>query len=521
MRLILYISLLLALASCSTQLTGPQPPQPGVPPASLSSYFWPDSTATYLYRSSTGDLQTISVFAGGNIIDKDEHSGASTTLTITKTSASYGLTGFSPTDIIGFDPGLQVVSDTALPAPHVETIRSIAAINPDSPAGFGALFAASDSVLYQIDLHRNAIVRLNALPMNGLTLAEDASGSGLYAFQSGGNHIYWIAGNEISGNGMEWKSYSTPPGTAITAFASAPGKGHSDDLFWVACDSQLYRFSKTSHDGSLVRSPIDHITALEAATEGVIAAGSDGSIYGITHSGQATLLTIAPGNVRGIAANYITTASGVYDFIQTAPPVVAGDDSAIYFYASPGSSDASIFAARSDGSVDYFGRDVPPVTLPAPKRGSKVTQFAFPYQGMDDRSKGIYVVAGGQVFYRQDAETWQRVDQTLSAPASFTPGAFTLLHTDSTWTAGFVESTSGGIPHGYTYQAVSSGPFAQMTLDGTAYQSVLIVHYSSQTNGMADTTNMPQYTIYFEKGIGPNSIERSENGIPVITKLLR
>ena len=403
---------LLALASCSTELTAPpEPPPPGS--SDLSAYFWADSTATYRYQVSTGDLHTIMIYSGGSILDKDQISGASTTLTITRASGMYALSGFSASDFLGLDPWLHVVKDTAIPAPRIEAIRTIAAMNPKF--GFGTLFAASDSVLYRIDLHTNALVRLNTLPSSGLTLAEDVNQIGVYAFQKGGNNIYWT-----SDNGLNWRSYSTPAGPGITAFASAnPEDGHyAGDLFWVACGAQIYRFSMGSNSGTPISYSIGNITALEAEQNGVIAAGDDGAIYDISRSGSATPRGIAPSTVRGMASHYVSTATGVFDIDHSGIAIDSNDISTIY------ATNYSVFGARSDGTVDHFAIFGPPnpVNLPAPSNSSaKVTQFAFPYQGSFDPSKGIYVVTGTQVFYRQDASTWTQVNQTLSAPAPLSP----------------------------------------------------------------------------------------------------
>src|SRR5665213_3422201 len=208
MRIFFYISLL-ALASCTTQLSAPLEPLQGS--SSFSAYFWPDSTATYQYQvSTTLNIHTLSIQAGGAAVDKDADSGKTTMLAITRTGTSFSMSGFGSSDFLGLGSWLQVVHDTTLPAPRTESIRSIAAVNPKF--GYSTVYAASDSLLYKIDVSSKAIQYPESLPLGGLTLAEDINGGGVYAFQLGGRGIFWT-----SDGGAQWFSDSRPPGTGITA----------------------------------------------------------------------------------------------------------------------------------------------------------------------------------------------------------------------------------------------------------------------------------------------------------------
>ncbi|MFI5202263.1 MAG: hypothetical protein ACHQNE_07740 [Candidatus Kapaibacterium sp.] len=496
-----YISSLLVLAGCSTELTGPQPPSG---PSALASYFWTDSTVTYMDQyqiSTTGDIHSLSLQHGGAVTDLDNDSSKTTTLTILRTGTSFSMSGFTASDFFQLGSYFQVVHDTTPPAPRIESIRSIATLNPKF--GYGTVFAASDSVLYQIDLASNALEHPDSLPVRGLTLAEDVSGSGVYAFQLGGRGIFWT-----SDGGAHWASDSTPPGTTITAFASSKYGG---DFFWVACGGQLFDFSYSNIFGKAVSCPLGRVTALEATPDGVIACGADGEVYDVARFGSAHLVgkTLKAISILGIAGNYITTTlPGIFDYTKTDTAIISADDSAIYF------TGASVFAGRSDGSVDRLSSDsVGDVRLPAPNPGMKVTQFAYPYQGGHDPTKGIYAVAGGQVYYRQDANTWVPVNQNVSPPSQFAPGALTLLRTDvPTWIAGYTESSYKGVQKGYGYRATTAGPFAQVALGTSLFNNVFVVSYATESNGAADTLNAPQYTIYFQSGKGPIRIDRAWNG---------
>ncbi|HET6400712.1 MAG TPA: hypothetical protein VFH95_04855 [Candidatus Kapabacteria bacterium] len=508
-RNLIYLSLF-ALASCSTQLAAP--PEPPSGSSSLSAYFWADSTATYRYQvSTTSDIHTLSIQAGGTVVDKDDDSGKTTTLTITRTGSSDAMSGFGSSDFLGLGSSLEVVQDTTLPAPRMEFIHSIAAFNPKF--GYSIVYAASDSLLYQIAVNSTVLSHPNPLPVRGLTLAEDIGEGGVYAFQLGGRGIFWT-----SDGGAHWASDSTPAGTGITAFASSKYGG---DIFWAACGGQLYEFSYANFFGKPVTCPLGTITALEATSDGVIAAGTDGNVYDVPRNGLVQPLAKAPGAILGIAGNYITTAlPGIFDYTKSGLPIIAADDSAIY--STGVSTDASVFAGRSDGSVDHFSATSADVLLTAPNPGRKVTQFAYPNQGGHESTNGIYALAGGQVYYRQDSATWVPVNQTVSTPAPLTPGALTLLRTDAnSWIAGYVERTYKGVQKGYGFRATETIPFAQVILDGMPYDDVLIVSFATESNGVADLLNMPQYNIYFQKGVGIIRIEQTTNGTTITTRRIQ
>jgi hypothetical protein len=512
MRKLIYISLLTlagTLTGCETMLT-PQPPT-GVTSSNLADYFWHDST--YHYNGSIGS-QTLLVQAGGTI--NDQYSGGNSTLAFTLSNGAYSLSGFSPSDIFGLEATLQVVADTTLPGPQTETIRSIAAINPKFGFNNGTLFAASDSVLYQVNIGSNTLTRKSVLPASGLTLAEDVTGNGIYAFQKGGNKIFFW-----SSLSAHWSPAYVTSSSGISAFASAdPSNDHNDgDQFWVACGSQIYRFSNTSNVGNSIASPLKNVVALEAQQDGVLAAGDNNLLFKIDLSGDATPVGAGPGTINGIAGNYVSTSAGIFDYTHTGPAITSPGDSAIYATAF------SVFGARGDGSVDHFGRFGPPnpfvITAPSPKY-IPVTQFAFPNQGVFDPNSGVYALAGTQVFYRQDSITWVPVDQSISTAPTYRSGSLTLLDSNSSWNAGFVERLPGGPQHGYSYLASSSGPQPTVQVNGTTYNNVIIVNFTAKANNsVTDTSDIPQYNIYFEKGVGPAVIEKIENGKTTWTSLVK
>ncbi len=511
MRKIIYISLAAFVAGgfaegCSPSLTAPQEPKV----TNLLSYFWPDSTATYRYQvSSTGDVHTISVQQGSNIITDQEQDGDTVSnLSIIRSASDRSMSGFGSHDFLDFGSSVQVVQDTTAPIMHPEAIRSIAALNSHF-GGSPALYAATDSVLYQVDLGTNTLTHPNSLRIHGLTLAEDQSGFGIYAYQYGGRGVFWT-----NNSGATWFGDSTPVGTAITAFTSSS----SFDQFWVACGPQLFEFTYGNSSGILVPcGTLGDITALEVCPDGpsaghILAGDADGNVFDVS---QSKLVGTAPAGVLGIAGDYITTNGGIFNFYQSGSPLIAAGDSAIY------STGFSIFAARPDGSVDHFINPSQNANLSAPMAGVMVTQFAYPVQTPRDPNKGIYALAGGQIFYRTDSTHWSA---PITPPASLVPGSLTLLRSDTGhWIAGYLESNHNGVQKGYGYLAQTIPPAPQVKFydngEETTFDDVLVVSYSSQSNGIADTTNVPQYTIYYKNGKGPIRIERTYNGKTIVTRL--
>ena len=496
MKRLAYISLLLVAAGCSPELTGPPPPQTGT----LFSYFWADSTASYHYISSTQGPQTISTVFGSNTIT-DQQDTFITNLTVERAASGYALSGFGTHDLLELPPWMQIVSDTIPPLPRMEYVRSIAALNTHFGSG---LFVATDSLIYQVDPANNVLTNPNSLPIPGLVLAEDVGGGGVYAYQRGGRAIAFT-----NSGGAKWAIDSTPNGTAITAFTSTYYKG--GDLFWVACGSQLFEFNAftagTYPYGKPVTCPLGTITALEASPDDgdIIAADDAGNVYNVS---QSKMLGQVHAGVRAMAQNYITTDHGIFDFTHSGPAIVTAADSAIYY------TGLSLFASERDGSVDHFDNSGTNVVISAPMPGTMVTQFAYPVQSPRDPNKGVFALAGGQVYYLADPSSWLPLNQVVTPMGKFSPGALVVLMADTgTWLAGYLETTSfNGKQKGYAYWAKAYSPFAEDEFGGVGYSNILLVSFSTEAGGVADTANVPQYNFYYQLGKGLLRIERTFNG---------
>ncbi len=507
MRKLIYISLL-ALAGCTTSLS-PAPTPPAVTGSDVAGYFWHDST--YHYQSSAGN-QTISV-QGAAITDNN--AGTNTTFMVTIASGAYSMSGFSPSDIFGFEPSLLVVADTNMPGPRMETIHSIATVN----SGFGArLHAASDSVLYEVNLSNFSLQRLESFP-RGFLLAEDAQNQVLFAYKPGGDSIMWTSDDDCS----HWTKATTP--TGITAFTSTGD--FSGDRCWFACGQTIYRISGNGTNYTPVTTLSANVIAIAWENDGVAAGLDNNTIYDVPKNGLAHYRQAVPSPLAGLTL----VTSGFFN------PILAGTQSGVYsisaFDSSTKIDNGSVSTIYSTGSSIFAG--LPNSVIHYNASGSRydayanptlgvVTQFAHP-TGFASPSQGIYALSGSTI-YRLDTiqsggSKWTPANQGISAPPAFMPGSLTLLTTDTTWIAGFIEHNAGGTQRGYAYYATSSGPFPQYAVGGVTYNNVLRVDYTSKANGMADTAGVPQYNIYFEKGIGPAVIVRSEGGKTTTTQLVK
>jgi hypothetical protein len=507
MRKLIYISLI-ALAGCETVLTPQQPTGPSG--TDLANYFWHDST--YHYQSSIG---TQTILAQGSAITDNNQNGAKTIFSVTVANGAYAMSGFSPSDIFGFDSSLHVVADTTFsPNSWVEAIRSIATASLGGLSQPPKLYAASDSVLYAVDPTSLTLKRLGVFPKS-FTLAEDAQNGLLFAYQMGGDSIIWNSGSL-------WVGDTAP--AKITAFTSAAPNGFFD-LCWFACGTDVYKITLGSFPQKVASMPYN-VVAMTGESNGIVVGLGDGDIYDVFRNGQTHLRQNIPAPLQGIAfVSSVTsdpilagTSGGVFA-IPNSGPAIQVDNGAVSSIFSTGNS---IFAGVGVDSVFHYNANGTRYRGYINPNSNSIAQFAHPISAVPSPSYGIYALSGSTIF-RLDSDAagsrWTMINQSVSAPPALQPGLLTLLDSNSTWFAGFVERSAGGAQGGYAYTATSSGPETQVIVNGTTYHNVIVVNYTAKKNGVTDTTDVPQFNIYFEKGVGPAVIEKSENGKMTTTSL--
>jgi hypothetical protein len=214
------------------------------------------------------------------------------------------------------------------------------------------------------------------------------------------------------------------------------------------------------------------------------------------------------------------TSSGVFA-IPSSGPATQIDYGAVSAIFSTGNS---IFVGVNADSVFHYNADGTRYRGYANPNGSSIAQFAHPISAVPSPSYGIYALSGSTIF-RLDSDVagsrWTMVNQSVSSTPGFQAGSLTLLDSNSTWFAGYVERSVGGTQRGYAYNATSSGPETQVIVNGTTYNNVILVNYTAKAKGITDTTDVPQYNIYYEKGVGPAVIEKSENGTTITASLVK
>jgi len=527
MRKLIYLSLI-ALAGCETALTPQMPPTGPGGSTNISDYFWPDTNATYFYQSFAGNLAQSNhkvVLGGQTIFDYNQTNGQTARFTVANVNNSYALSGFQQSDLFDFDPSLQIVSDTIAPASQSVTIRSISSVTPYSQPA--RLYALSNTQLYSVDPGSFSLQPIGDFPP-GFTLAEDAGNQFLFAYRLGSDSIVWRPNDS-----QPWALVVTP--APITAFASA--SSFSGYLCWFASGNTVYHISGNGAISPSTTLLPATIVCLASGSSGAFAGTTDGSIFTISkNSGAAHLVQTVPGTLNGIA--YVpfgsnnpvlaATSTGVYAINLFGPSDTLQqlDDGNILSIYTTGSS---VFASRADSVFHYNANGTRYGNYAAPTSGP-ITQYARP-TGPPDPSQGVYALAGGSLFRLDNPQggtpMWTPANQIVTAPWHPNAGSLTLLKNDSLWLAGYIANLGGGGPPPqnqpklYLYQAHSGGSYAQATLDGITYNNVLFVQYTAYSNGIADLNDVPQFLIYYQKGVGPIRIEKTQTGkSTIITKKL-
>jgi hypothetical protein len=398
------------------------------------------------------------------------------------------------------------------------TIHSIAA----SDNGSNKIFVASDSILYQYDAASDTLINSHALPAHGVTLYGDSRSPTLYAFIPNGNTV-WATVN----NGRDWQQYQLPSSAGgIVGILPAMSEGHDadGDLFWVGSGTALYEYSSTK---GWKTSPISggaSITAMDR--DNSLCALSDKHLISFDEGGINTVGPILPDIVVAIAsrlispgffATIVATPSNVYSISTYSATRLGGQVSSLY------SVPFEIFLGMPDGSIQ-FSQDGASLSTDGSVGTLPVTQFTRPLS-FPDTTQTIYALSGGHFYYHYQSSpstNWKLAKASISTAGSPQTGAFTLLNNDSnTWTAGLVVQTSSGVSHGFVYRAQKVTSAFAIVFDSVTYNDIVVIRYTAQSGGVQDSVNLPQYLIYFQRNIGPIRIERTENGMTVVTKLVK
>lgn len=500
----------LAAAGCTT-LTAPVPP---TLPSDLTGYFWPNTDASFNYVSGAGSSHAIQIKQGGTIIDKDLTTDSSVTLNATSMGGTVTLSGLSSSDLLGLDPSLSVVADTA-PSTTAKpiAIRSIATLGR-------TLYVASDTALYQYLPQGDSLLWVQHPAWNNNVQLYSGRGSGptggsIFAVEIGGTHVWW------SGKPMNWIASQSPNASPITCFAPGDGGGANHSQHWIACGAQLYRYSYGGY-APIGRPFSGPIAAMEEDGFGVsdlFVCLRSGAIFQVHEDDRADSLgTVAPNTITSMANGYIGTTNGLYTLFTFPAPrlskIRAGSVTTLLGWNNYGT--VGVFGGLTNDSV--FSRSGP-AELPfgVPSSNRPVTQLA------DTGAGQLYALAGSQLFDLYKG-FWILRAQGTPTVSKWSSGTFTLLKNDTGWFAAYVENFSSNNIRGYAYLAsvvIGKEGSANVQLDGIAYNDVIAVQYTPNMRGIVETVAAPSYLIYFQRAKGPIRIERTEAGVKTITRLVQ
>ena len=502
-QLLLILALTASVAGCVSPLTVPPAP---VAPTDYSGYFW--QPGTYTYQSPTA-THTLTVTGSGNAFTISDKSslGPTSSVTVGVNNNQFNLTGLSPGDLFGFDNSIQFVMDTNVAVVPPIAVRSIASLG-------GMLFAASDSYLYEYDLKKDTLLQRSTLPA-GMTLYGDEVNGLLYAVNFGGSDI-WSSNDD----GKTWPNKYTIGGAGISAVtADDPNDDGDKDLLWVGSGTDLYRITLGSMVPTKEPSYPNPIVALDHLQQKSIVVGlSNGDVVDVQHHGGGPgNPRNVPGGLKYLAGGFAGSGTGV--FALTAPPFQLAPGAVSTLYETP----AGVYGGVG---MDFwlFQGILPGQTFKnlGPSLIHPVGQVATISSPLDT---AIFVLAGDSMYrYKYISPTavnWVTVNQKAGSAPAPNPGAFTLLSNTAPWSAGYLIQRTGGARQTFVDSVQLVTYAQQVVLDSVTYNDVIIFKFTAYSGTAANTTNVPQYVIYFERGKGPIRIEKMLGTTTEITRLVK
>ncbi len=524
MRIFLFIFLVgLSVAGCTT-LTAPDPDSPNT--FSLTAYFWPSQDTVLSYQTDSGNHSISLNSTGTTATDLGPSSPEAASLTIQKSGSTISLGGLTAADIFGIDPEIQIVGQTTpITSSQSISIQSIASVGPN-------LYLASSTKLYR-NLPGQQPQDLGPLPAPGVQLRAGLDGEMLYAVEFGGDRVFF-ATVKSNPSTINWSTV-VGNGGSITAFAPLDDRsgGSGQNIFLTATGGQLYQ--GTDDHGNATASPFGPmlsgtVTAIEweqgFGPPTALAGMQDGRLFQVG-AGRKPIDSVTVINfgsrITAISQGFVGTQQGLYAFdgfslwgqINTNP---------VLTLLNAGSN--AVFASLSTGQViGVSNRGLNIVPFGYPNGTSGATAFGVTLtQSGGSRVATLFALAGASLF-QHDANVpstaWTPINSVTTGSTQWPAGTFTILANGaSSWQVGYALRTDLGTSRVYTYNASVTGQHA-MVLDNVGYSDVIIVTYLASLAGVADTTVMPKFVIYFQKGLGPIRIERTENLWTEIVRLVK
>jgi len=509
MRTLLYISLFVFAAAGCTHLTAPDQNVDKPLPRDADGYFWKNTTATYRYavtgsNASNTDSESIQVTLGnGGLTATTQRHGVSDPASAFTAAVEDGkvvLNALSTRSFLSLDPGTYFTSD---PNPTNRMALKVSAIMES----MGELFAATDSGFYHYDVKARQLVRQSStqFPSNVTALVETFGSppSEFYAVDKAAG-LFWISHDR----GKSWQTVRGIPGYTGPIAAVA-----ADNDLYAAVGSELWRLQKNAtnwiQEGK-TNDPSDKIISIDAhgvprfgtvrvifgTSKGYLYVGPAFGKYGVVDTLYATGVNEPVQFVRVNSSNddlYAGTGSGLYSRDQDKwAKEVSGVISAV-------SEGRGLFVGTATGDVwdvtDHSKR----------QRVHSVGERVLDVVLADTQ---IFVLTKSSLFCSSD---WKPLPQTVPSQAGWQPGGLTVLDSGTFWIAGTLVRTSDGKI--FTYRAYAS-VVSKAVLEGRSFEDVAIVRYEP------DFIDAPSYAIYYQRGVGPIRLERTEAGVTSTTQFI-
>ena len=547
MRGLLFIICLAVAGGCTT-ITAPIISTTS-PPPNIPGYFWPQANKTYRYydsiasaASSGSVLLTISV--GGNeysISELDvahslDTSAALFTANISPDNVSLG--SLSNKTILALPESSFLVSDTAIGNRYsLLKITAISGVN-------GTLYAASDQGFFVYDAASGTFLRQDkgsVFPKTISMLVGREGYSGIFYAASRTEGIW-----RTTDGGETWMDFSpSPRAKSTSALLIDP---YSTSLF-AATDTGMYQRAGMQWNSVAVSVLPKKITALAISpptlgsnNQEVFLGTDSGTVvhyscsldYNSLEYGSSSRINelkvskfpincleyqdgdIIAGTVEGLFRMSVSDGSGFYSMgIQ---------DNIISLTVG----NTAVLAGSATGNVWL----VQGYQVNSPKSQIAINKRVKTIDFYGDTSYEEVALVDSLVYQAPvsfDAplgQNWTPLYQNIDSISGWLPGSFILLKNGETsWPCGSILTTTGGIARGFVYTARFIQHADSLVLGKIAYHDVIVMRYAVEKNGTsgsasvsppdADNSSVPEYLIYFQRGVGPVRIEKSQQGKPI------
>jgi hypothetical protein len=503
MRKLLYISLIALATSGCNHLDAPDKDIDQAFQEDPSGYFWKNSTNMYRYavtsaNAAVGDTESIQITAGSGSLSAITLKGGvgdpSSAFTAVLQTGSVTLDGLSALSFLSVDPGTFFTRDST---PTTKVSLKVTAIMESRDE----IYAATDNGFYNYQPGTGLQPISKELP-SGITVLCETHPMGpgpalFYAIDKDSGAVY-----ASKDKGQTWTSVESAGGPIVAVSA--------DNDLVISLGTTIKRLRPGTLrwvvDNNVSLPPGNRIISIEA--RGFEFYGTDQGVLMV--SGQPVDDLQAGGMSMAITSLvlserkndlYVGSDFGIFvqDLGWSATPVMGR-------VVCMKGNDRKVFAATASGAIWDVDTNI------NNKRGLKIgSNISGQITDIAANHSGVFVLTNAGLFVYSPAG-WQQLPETAPSAPTWQPGSFTLLSSGKQWIAGtLVRPRDGKI---YTYRAYAS-VVSKVVLDRHEYSDVAIIRYEP------DFVDAPSYTIYFQRGVGPLRLERTEAEVTSVTQMVQ